>query len=122
MSLIFKDRVKCYTNTIGTDPYSLGDAVIGYETFFDSFNDGDETCYCVTDHVDYEILTGIYSSATNSITRGSIIRTSNNNSLVNWGVGSREIFCTMSSLYAPTKQFITTVTEETAIAMAIALG
>ena len=126
MSLIFKDRVKCETNTIGLVDYSLGPALIGYETFQSSFSDGDETCYCVTNGSDYEILTGIYSVTTNSLSRGSIVRSSNNNNPIDWSAGTKTVFCTMSSAYALTEdQVINLVIEEAtgiSIAMAIALG
>ena len=100
--MIFNDRVKQKTNTVNTDDYSLGDAVEGFETFADSFSDGDITSYGCTDGVDYEIGHGTVASSGLLLQRTTIIRSSNGDNAVSWSSGLKDIFCTLSSALVPT--------------------
>lgn len=99
--MIFNDRVRQQTNTIGTADYSLLNSITGFESFADSFTDGDETSYCVTDGDQYEVGHGIITNSGTVLTRHIIIRSSNSNQAVSWLAGLKDIFCTVSSAFIP---------------------
>lgn len=99
--MIFKDRVRQQTNTIGTFAYSLSGNITGYQTFADSFVDGDITSYCVTDGDQFEISHGTIGNSGLEISRDTIVSSSNNNNPVNWLAGTKDIFCTLSADLVP---------------------
>lgn len=87
------DRIKETTTTTGTGTYTLGGAVTAFRAFSSGFSNGQEVYYIVSDPngADWEIGVGTYSSST--VTRNRIIASSNSNNAVNWGAGSKFIFC-----------------------------
>ena len=94
MALIVADRVKQYTNTTGTDPYTFSGSVDGFQDFSDVSSDGDTLYYSVSDDINWEVGLGTYASAGGTLTRTTIFSSSNANSAVNWGVGTKTIFVT----------------------------
>lgn len=100
--MIFKDRVKQFTNTIGFDSYSLIGAFSGYRSFADMFSDGDVTSVCVSDGVDYEVIEGTISANGLSISRDSVFSSTNNGLKVDWSAGNKIIFCTLSAEFVMT--------------------
>jgi hypothetical protein len=100
MALSFGDRVKETSSTTGTGTYTLGGAVAGYQTFAAGVGTGKTTNYCATDGTNWEVGTGVYTtSGSNTLTRATIIASSNSGSAVNWGAGSRTISCVGVSPY-----------------------
>ena len=95
--MIFKDRVKQYTNTIGTDDYSLHGSFGGYETFADSFSDGDVTSCCVTDGSSYEVFFPTVSASGLTLSRDTISSSSNAGNKVVWSAGNKIVFCTLAA-------------------------
>jgi hypothetical protein len=94
MALIVADRVKQYTNTTGTDPYTFSGGVDGFQDFSDVSSDGDTLYYSVSDDINWEVGLGTYASAGGTLTRTTIFSSSNADSAVNWGVGTKTIFVT----------------------------
>ena len=94
MAFIVADRVKETTNSTGTGAYALGGAPAGFQTFSAVTSNTDTVYYAISDNVDFEVGVGTYASSGNSISRTTILSSSNSGSAVNWGVGTKDIFLT----------------------------
>ena len=94
MAFIVADRVKETTNSTGTGTYALGGAAAGFQAFSAVTSNTDTVYYAISDNVYWEVGVGTYASSGNSITRTTILSSSNSNSAVNWGVGTKDIFLT----------------------------
>ena len=93
MALVLKDRVKETTTTTGTGTYTLAGAVTGYQSF-SVVGDGNTTYYTVTDGTDWEVGIGTYTLSGTTLSRDTILESSNAGSAVNWGAGSKDVFLT----------------------------
>ena len=91
MALVLKDRVKETTTTQGTGTISLLGAVQGYQGF-SSIGIGNTTYYCIQATADWEV--GIGTVGAGSLTRDTVLASSNNGSLVGFGSGVKDVFCT----------------------------
>jgi len=94
MALVLKDRVKETTTTTGTGTYSLAGAVASFETFA-SVGNGNTTYYGCSDGTNFEVGIGTYTSSGTTLARTTILQSSNSDNAVNWGSGTRTIFCTL---------------------------
>ena len=94
MALVLRDRVKETTSTAGTGTYSLAGAVDGFESF-GSVGNGNTTYYGCSDGIDFEVGIGTYTASGTTLARTTILQSSNSDSAVNWGTGTRTIFCTL---------------------------
>jgi hypothetical protein len=101
MALIIKDRVKETTTTTGTIPFVLGGAVNEYQTFSSTIGNANTTPYAVEDvgGINWEVGIGQYIGANNSLIRTTILASSNNNSVVNFSAGPKNIFVTVPADY-----------------------
>ena len=94
MALVIKDRVKETTTTTGTGTFNLAGAVSGFEGFI-QVGDGNTTYYVCTDNTDFEIGIGTFTDASpDTLSRDTILQSSNSDNKVNWSAGTRTIFCT----------------------------
>lgn len=93
MALVYGDRVKETTTSTGTGDISLAGAVAGFQTFGSVLSDSDTCYYVITDDSDWEIGLGTYSA--NTLTRTTVLDSSNADTKVNWGVGSKTVFLTL---------------------------
>jgi len=81
MAFILADRVKETTITTGTSNLSLGGAFGGFRTFSNAIGDGNSTYYGIeTSDGDYEVGIGTYTSASNTLSRDTVISSSNSGS------------------------------------------
>jgi len=94
MALVLRDRVKETTSTAGTGTYSLAGAVDGFESF-GSVGDGNTTYYGCSDGINFEVGIGTYTASGTTLARTTILQSSNSDNAVNWGTGTRTIFCTL---------------------------
>lgn len=93
--MIYKDRVKVTTTTTGTGAYSCGSSV-SIDCFnFSVIGNGNETCYCCADGNNVEIGIGTYNNG--NLTRTTVLISTNNNQLINWTSGTKNLFCTKSA-------------------------
>jgi hypothetical protein len=96
MALVLADRVKVSTTTTGTGTYTLGSAATGYQDF-SVIGNTNTTFYTVTNGTDWEVGIGTYTSSGTTLSRDTILSSSNAGSAVNWGAGTKEAFVTYPS-------------------------
>ena len=101
--MILKDRIKESTATTGTGSYILDNiAAMGYRTFNSSVPNGGEVPYCVSRWGEFEVGIGTWTSSTLTLSRDTIITSSNAGSAVNWGSGNKEVSLVYISSNYPT--------------------
>ena len=95
MALVLHDRVKETSITTGTGAMTLIGAVYGYQSFA-VIGNSNVTYYTIYDNNtgDWEVGYGTYNSSTPSLSRDFVYASSNLNALVNFGAGTKEVFCT----------------------------
>lgn len=93
MAFIVKDRVKETTTTTGTGTLTLAGASTGFQAF-SVIGDGNTTFYTITDGTDWEVGIGTYTLSGTTLSRDTILESSNSGSAVNWGAGTKDVFCT----------------------------
>ena len=96
MATVIDDRVQETTTTTGTSTYTLAGAKAGFQSFANIGN-GNDTYYCCTDGTDYEVGIGTYTSSGTTLSRTTILDSTNGGSAVNWSTGEKDIFCTIPS-------------------------
>jgi len=95
MALIVKDRVKESSTTTGTADFVLGGASTGFQTFA-VIGNTNTTYYAAVDQAtgDWEVGIGTYSSTGPTLTRDTVLESSNSGSKVNFAAGTKDVFCT----------------------------
>ena len=94
MAFILSDRVKETTTTTGTGSVVLGGTIDASTTFSAAIGDGNSTYYCIeSPDGNYEVGIGTYTSSSNSLSRDTIISSSNGGSKISL-VGVSNVFCT----------------------------
>lgn len=88
------DRVAETTTTTGTGTVTLAGAKTGYQAFTTAFSTGAKVYYCITDNTNWEVGVGTFTTAGTTLSRDSIFASSNAGAAVNWGAGSKDVFCT----------------------------
>lgn len=105
MPLVLSDRVKVRSRTTGTGAFLLEDTVQGFRNFT-VIGDGNETYYGITDNAgNWEIGRGTYTAAGPSLSRDSILSSSNNDTFVDFPVGAKNVFCTFPAAAANSFQY-----------------
>ena len=97
MAFILNDRVKETSTTTGTGAFTLAGAVSGFETFSAGIGGSNTTYYCIfrTGTTEFEIGFGTLNSGASTLTRTYIISSSNSDAVVDFGSGSKDVFCTV---------------------------
>ena len=95
MALVLKDRVKETSVTTGTGTLTLAGASSGYQAF-SVIGDGNTTYYAITDPVtgDWEVGIGTYTSSGTTLSRTTVLSSSNVGNLVNFAAGTKDVFAT----------------------------
>jgi hypothetical protein len=95
MALIVKDRVKETTTTTGTTNFALAGASSGFQTFA-IIGNTNTTYYAAVDQAtgDWEVGIGTYSTTGPTLTRDTVLESSNAGSKVVFAAGSKDVFCT----------------------------
>lgn len=92
MALVIADRVKETSTTTGTGTLTLGGAATGYQTFGTAIGSGNTCYYAVTLDSAWEV--GLGTVGTGTLSRDTVLASSNSGSLVNFGAGTKEVFAT----------------------------
>lgn len=94
MAHVNADRVKETSTTTGTGTYNLDGASTGFQTFVAGIGNGNTCDYLATNNVDWESGQGTVTDATpDTLARTTIYASSNAGSAVNWGAGTKTLFC-----------------------------
>jgi len=94
MTFKIADRIHETTTTTGTGTINLGGAVAGAQTFLAGIGTGNTTFYVIADDDDWEVGVGTVTSGTpNTLSRTTVLSSSNGGALVNWVTGTRNVFC-----------------------------
>jgi hypothetical protein len=95
MALVVKDRVKVTSTTTGTGTFTLGSAVLGFQNF-SVIGDGNTTYYTITGvgSSEFEVGIGTFTLSGTTLSRDTILESSNSGSAVNFSAGDKEVFVT----------------------------
>jgi hypothetical protein len=96
VTYVVSDRVKQQCTVIGITNIQLTTTVFGYDTFSQVCLDGDKFHYVVVNLADgaWETGLGTYIASTNQIARAAL-QSSNNNYIVPFSSGSKEVFISL---------------------------
>jgi len=114
MALVVKDRVRETTTTTGTGTVTLGGAATGFQSF-SVIGDGNTTFYTIqlANTNEWEVGIGTYTSSGTTLSRDTILESSNSGSAVNFSSGTKDVFVTYPAEKAiyqgnlPTKLIVT---------------
>src|SRR6056300_1702498 len=97
MALVVNDRVKETSTTTGTGTFSLAGASLGFETFVAGIGNTNTTYYSIVNsNGEFEVGIGtITDAATDTLSRDTIISSSNSDSAVIFSAGTKDVFCTL---------------------------
>ena len=113
MALVLNDRVKETSTTTGTGTLDLGGAVQDFEGFVSAIGDGNTTYYAIvnTGTGEFEVGIGtVTDAATDTLSRDTVISSSNSDALVNFTSGSKDVFCTLPASKAVVEDASSNVT------------
>ena len=95
MALVVKDRVRETTTTTGTGTVTLGGAATGFQSF-SVIGDGNTTFYTIqlANTNEWEVGIGTYTSSGTTLSRDTILESSNGGTAVNFSAGTKDVFVT----------------------------
>ena len=96
MPFVLADRVQETTTTTGTGTITLAGAVTGFQSF-SAIGNGNTTFYTIADQTgsDWEVGVGTYTSSGTTLSRDTVLSSSNSGSLVNFSAGTKNVFVTL---------------------------
>ena len=99
MAFVIADRVQELCTSPGTGAVSLSGAVAGFQTFSSTIGNGNSTYYAIADQSgsNWEVGIGTYTSSGNTLSRDTVLSSSNGGSLTNFSSGSQKVFVTYPS-------------------------
>ena len=112
MAFVLNDRVKQTSTSTGTGTINLSaSAETGFETFVAGIGDTNSTFYCISHDgtADFEVGIGTVTDAgTDTLSRTTIISSSNSDNAVNFQAGTKTVFCTYPAKRAPSASMTAT--------------
>ena len=99
MALVLNNRVRETTSTTGTGAVTLGGAVDGFQTFAAGIGNSNTTYYAISINTEseWEVGLGTLNGDSSTLTRTTVLESSNSDSAVDFSAGSKEVFCTLPS-------------------------
>ena len=98
MAFVINDRVKETSTTTGTGTLDLAGAQQGFETFVAGIGNTNVTYYAIFNPgtAEFEVGIGTVTDAsTDTLSRDTIISSSNGDAAVNFTGGTKDVFCTL---------------------------
>lgn len=94
MAFVLADRVKETSTTTGTGTFTLAGAVTGFQSF-SAIGNANITYYTITlqGGSEWEVGIGTYTSSGTTLSRTTVLASSNSGSLVNFSAGTKDVFC-----------------------------
>ena len=94
MALVLKDRVQETTTTTGTGTLTLGGAVTGYQSF-SAIGNANTTYYAIyaSGGSEWEVGIGTYTASGTTLSRDTVLSSSNSGSLVSFSAGTKNVWC-----------------------------
>lgn len=112
MALVLADRVKETTTTIGTGAFTLGGSSTGFVSFA-VIGNGNETYYSAVDNTTGAWEVGIGTYNTGTLSRDTVLASSNGGSLVAFAAGSKDVFVAYPAEKAVTLDTAQTLSNKT---------
>lgn len=106
MALVIKDRVKETTTSTGTGTITLAGAASGFQSF-SAVGNGNTTYYTIASQSgsEWEVGIGTYTSSGTTLSRDTILESSNGGTAVSFSAGTKDVFVTY-----PAERAVTTDT------------
>ena len=92
MAFVLADRVKETTTSTGTTPVTLLGAATGFQSF-SAIGNANTTYYTIQGTTEWEVGIGTYTSSGTSLSRDTVLASSNSGSLVNFSAGTKDVWC-----------------------------
>jgi len=98
MAFVVKDRVKETCTAPGTGTVTLLGASSGYQDF-SAIGNGNTTYYCIADQGgnNWEVGVGVYTASGTTLSRDTVLSSSNGGSKTNFSTGTQDVFVTYPS-------------------------
>jgi len=93
MALVVKDRVQETSTTTGTGTFTLAGAVTGFQSF-SVIGNANTTYYAIVGGAEWEVGLGTYTSSGTTLSRDTILESSNGGTAVNFSAGTKNVFVT----------------------------
>ena len=99
MALVINNRVRETTSTTGTGAVTLAGAVDGFQTFAAGIGNSNTTYYAISLNTanEWEVGLGTLNGDSSTLTRTTVLESSNSDSAVDFSAGTKEVFCTLPS-------------------------
>ena len=91
MAFVLKDRVKETSTTTGTGTITLAGASIGYQGF-STVGNANTTSYSIVMGTEWENGIGTYTSSGSTLSRDTVLSSSNSGNKVNFSAGTKDVF------------------------------
>ena len=111
MAFVLNDRVKETTTSTGTGTINLAGAADTFETFVAGIGTTNKCFYCISHQTanEFEVGIGTVTDASpDTLSRDTIISSSNSDSAVNLSAGTKDVFCTYPASRAPSASMLAT--------------
>ena len=104
MAFVLNDRVKQTSTSTGTGTINLTGTETGFETFVTGIGNGNSCFYAIANDGTSEFEVGIGTvtdAATDTLSRTTVISSSNSDNKVDFTAGTKTVFCTYPAKRAP---------------------
>jgi len=100
MAFVYSDRVKEQSSSVGFVAMVLSGAVPGFQTFADGIGDTNQTYYTIVNvDNDWEVGRGTFTLAGTTLSRDTVLASSNSNNPVNFATGTKTVFSSVAAQF-----------------------